>query len=79
MDEQEKQRLITTSDARLLIATAQQAIQRAQKSEVTDEALANLVWAMEFVAEVVSRLLADAERNKWIDQIESDANKGALS
>lgn len=79
MDEQEKQRLITTSDARLLIATAQQAIQRAQKSEVTDEALANLVWAMEFVAEVVSRLLADAERNRWIDQLENDINRGGQS
>lgn len=79
MDEQEKQRLITTSDARLLTATAQQAIQRAQKSETADEALANLVWAMEFVAEVVSRLLADAEQNRWIDQLENDINRGGRS
>lgn len=78
MDEQEKQRqLMLKADARLLIATAKQAMDRARKSNDADEALANLFWVVEFMLEVVSRMLTDAERNRWIDQLEADANKGA--
>jgi len=64
---------------RLRLNTAFQAILRAQKAETTGEAIANLVWAVQFVAEVADRLLTDAERNQWIDGIERDANKGANS
>lgn len=78
MDEQERQRqLMLKADARLLIATAKQAMDRARKSNDSDEALANLFWVVEFMLEVVSRMLTDAERNRWIDQLEADANKGA--
>lgn len=78
MDEQEKQRqLMLKADARLLIATAKQAMDRARKSNDADEALANLFWVVEFMLEVVSRMLTDAERNRWIDQLEADANNGA--
>jgi hypothetical protein len=78
MDEQEKQRqLMLKADAWLLISTAKQAMERARKSNNADEALANLFWVVEFMLEVVSRMLTDAERNRWIDQLESDANKGA--
>jgi hypothetical protein len=78
MDEQEKQRqLMLKADAWLLISTAKQAMERARKSNNAGEALANLFWVVEFMLEVVSRMLTDAERNRWIDQLESDANKGA--
>lgn len=62
---------------RLRLNTAFQAIARAQKAQTTGEAIANLVWAVQFIAEVSDRLLTDAERSQWIDQIENDANKGA--
>lgn len=78
MDEQEKQRqLMLKADTWLLISTAKQAMDRARKSTDTDEALANLFWVVEFVLEVVSRQFIDTERNRWIDKLEADANKGA--
>lgn len=76
MDEQEEQRLIKSANPRTLIDTAEKAIQRAMKSNNADDAIAHLVWAVEFMAEVVSRLLEDSERTKWIDQIESNAING---
>ncbi len=69
--------LMNTASPRLLIDTARQAIARAQKSGNADDALANLVWAVEFMAEVVSRLVSSSEKALWLDAIEEAARKGA--